>query len=89
MLQAQGLRARVEIRVNRIPVAMRKVKMGDLVLKHSTTSLKSTTVAGPSQMARSPAKNLLQESRGLTRQSPSPQRNAKRLRYVAGIVIKD
>ncbi|CAK7244624.1 MAG: hypothetical protein STHCBS139747_006168 [Sporothrix thermara] len=35
-LQAQGLRTRIEIRVNRIPMALRKLKMGDLLLKHST-----------------------------------------------------
>ncbi|KHJ33078.1 hypothetical protein EV44_g0911 [Erysiphe necator] len=34
-LQAQGLRTRVEIRVNRIPVAVRRLKMGDLLLKYS------------------------------------------------------
>ncbi|KAF4581185.1 Borealin-like protein [Ophiocordyceps camponoti-floridani] len=33
-LQAQGLRSRVEIRINRIPTALRKLKMGDLMLKH-------------------------------------------------------
>ncbi|KAK3191556.1 hypothetical protein K4F52_002371 [Lecanicillium sp. MT-2017a] len=33
-LQAQGLRSRVEIRVNRIPTSMRKMKMGDLLLKY-------------------------------------------------------
>ncbi|KAK5990947.1 hypothetical protein PT974_09222 [Cladobotryum mycophilum] len=32
-LQAQGLRSRVEIRVNRIPMALRKLKMGDLLVK--------------------------------------------------------
>ncbi|KAI6362820.1 hypothetical protein MCOR25_006084 [Pyricularia grisea] len=34
-LQAQGLRTRVEIRVNRIPMALRKAKMGDLVAKYT------------------------------------------------------
>ncbi|KPM45429.1 hypothetical protein AK830_g1084 [Neonectria ditissima] len=33
-LQAQGLRSRIEIRVNRIPMSQRKIKMGDLLLKH-------------------------------------------------------
>ncbi|KAF7550443.1 hypothetical protein G7Z17_g5716 [Cylindrodendrum hubeiense] len=33
-LQAQGLRSRIEIRINRIPVSLRKIKMGDLLLKH-------------------------------------------------------
>lgn len=32
-LQTQGLRSRIEIRVNRIPTSLRKVKMGDLLLK--------------------------------------------------------
>ncbi|KAJ9157785.1 Borealin-lik [Pleurostoma richardsiae] len=35
-LQAQGLRTRIEIRVNRIPMALRKAKMGDLLQKYST-----------------------------------------------------
>ncbi|TPX17467.1 uncharacterized protein E0L32_003110 [Thyridium curvatum] len=34
-LQAQGLRTRIEIRVNRIPMALRKAKMGDLLDKYS------------------------------------------------------
>ncbi|TQV95799.1 hypothetical protein V2A60_000972 [Cordyceps javanica] len=33
-LQAQGLRSRIEIRVNRIPTALRKMKMEDLLLKY-------------------------------------------------------
>ncbi len=33
-LQAQGLRSRVEIRVNRIPTSLRKMNMGDLLLKY-------------------------------------------------------
>ncbi|CAK7210753.1 hypothetical protein SCUCBS95973_000895 [Sporothrix curviconia] len=41
-LQAQGLRTRIEIRVNRIPMALRKLKMGDLLLKHSTEQQKPT-----------------------------------------------
>ncbi|OAQ72787.1 Borealin-lik [Pochonia chlamydosporia 170] len=34
-LQAQGLRSRIEIRINRIPMSLRKLKMGDLILKYS------------------------------------------------------
>ncbi|CAK7263885.1 hypothetical protein SEPCBS57363_000789 [Sporothrix epigloea] len=40
-LQAQGLRTRIEIRVNRIPMALRKLKMGDLLLKYSTDQQKA------------------------------------------------
>ncbi|KAI9764481.1 MAG: hypothetical protein M1840_008407 [Geoglossum simile] len=34
-LQAQGLRTRIEIRVNRIPVALRKANIGELLVKYS------------------------------------------------------
>ncbi|KAL6898133.1 Borealin N terminal domain-containing protein [Trichoderma evansii] len=34
-LQAQGLRSRVEIRLNRIPTALRKATMGELLLKYA------------------------------------------------------
>ncbi|OJD17411.1 hypothetical protein AJ78_02483 [Emergomyces pasteurianus Ep9510] len=37
-LQAQDLRARIERRINRIPVALRKAKMGDLLAKYSQTT---------------------------------------------------
>ncbi|VUC33819.1 unnamed protein product [Clonostachys rosea] len=34
-LQAQGLRSRIEIRINRIPMPLRKLKMEDLLLKYA------------------------------------------------------
>lgn len=34
-LQAQGLRSRIEIRINRIPMSLRKLTMGDLLSKCS------------------------------------------------------
>jgi Nbl1 / Borealin N terminal len=37
-LQVQDLRARIERRVNRIPVSSRKVRMGELLEKHSAAS---------------------------------------------------
>ncbi|ETS86753.1 hypothetical protein PFICI_00581 [Pestalotiopsis fici W106-1] len=49
-IQAQQLRSRVEMRVNRIPTAMRKLKMGDLMAKHSEpqkTRTRSPYVAKP------------------------------------------
>ncbi|SPN96691.1 uncharacterized protein DNG_00211 [Cephalotrichum gorgonifer] len=33
-LQAQGLRSRIEIRVNRIPISLRKMTMGDLLARY-------------------------------------------------------
>ncbi|KAE9373053.1 hypothetical protein N431DRAFT_337679 [Stipitochalara longipes BDJ] len=78
MHQAQVLRSRVEIRVHRIPMAMRKVNMGELLLKHSQGT-STSTAAGPSRVEkpRSPAKNLIQAEQ--SRVSPSPQRGHKRL----------
>ncbi|CZT07195.1 uncharacterized protein RAG0_12724 [Rhynchosporium agropyri] len=79
-LQAQGLRTRIEIRVNRIPMALRRAKMGDLHMKYSEGS-KSTTSTAISRAERlnSPHKNLLQTSQSNSRGSPSPQRAPKRL----------
>ncbi|OXV07993.1 hypothetical protein Egran_04244 [Elaphomyces granulatus] len=59
-LQVQDLRARIERRVNRIPVALRKATMGELLEKHNATS---RTAAGardfkkpmPSKAIRNPA----------------------------------
>ncbi|KAK8137719.1 Borealin-like protein [Apiospora sp. TS-2023a] len=45
-VQAQQLRSRVEMRVNRIPTSLRKAKMGELFAKHSEPQ--------PSRAARSP-----------------------------------
>jgi hypothetical protein len=86
MHQAQVLRSRIEIRVHRIPMAMRKVNMGELLLKHSQGASKSV-VAGSSKVekAKSPAKNLIQEEQ--SRASPSPQRGQKRLRYIPAFLI--
>ncbi|KAI0141352.1 Borealin N terminal-domain-containing protein [Pestalotiopsis sp. NC0098] len=49
-IQSQQLRSRVEMRVNRIPTALRKLKMGDLMAKHSgsqKTRARSPYVAKP------------------------------------------
>ena len=53
-LQANDLRARIERRVNRIPVSLRKVNMGELLEKH-TASLTQKHAASPSRKV-SPAK---------------------------------
>lgn len=82
MLQAQGLRTRIEIRVNRIPTGLRKAKMGDLLLKYNEA--KSNAIL-PGMTARggnmgSPSRNLLQENQRNARNSPSPMRQLKRHR---------
>ncbi|KAH6723613.1 Borealin N terminal-domain-containing protein [Leptodontidium sp. 2 PMI_412] len=77
-LQAQGLRTRIEIRVNRIPMALRRAKMGDLHAKYSNTSRPATT-ASRAEKINSPRKNLIQAEQSHSRASPSPQRAPKRM----------
>ncbi|CAG8976359.1 hypothetical protein HYALB_00006132 [Hymenoscyphus albidus] len=64
-LQAQTMRARLEIRINRIPVAMRNMNIGELAAQH--LALKQKSIAG------SPAKNRVEDIREKTRVSPSPR----------------
>ncbi|KAK5731846.1 hypothetical protein LTR17_011058 [Elasticomyces elasticus] len=68
-LQAQGLRTRLEMRVNRIPPAMRKRKMGDLVdeyaRKNEPKEPKEQTIA----VLKSPVKAVEVERKSLKRQS--------------------
>ncbi|KFY39934.1 hypothetical protein V495_05688 [Pseudogymnoascus sp. VKM F-4514 (FW-929)] len=84
MLQAQGLRTRIEIRVNRIPTGLRKAKMGDLLAKYNEAKTNSSNAILPGMTARganigSPSRNLLQENQRNARNSPSPMRQRKRL----------
>ncbi|KAK4187989.1 Borealin N terminal-domain-containing protein [Podospora australis] len=48
-IHAQSLRTRIEIRVNRIPVSLRKMKMGDLLAKYSSSSSEQTATAASSR----------------------------------------
>lgn len=91
MLQAQGLRTRVEIRVNRIPTALRRAKLGDLLLKYNEAKANPTSAILPGTMARggklgSPSRNLLQENQRNARHSPSPMRQLKRHRQAHSIL---
>jgi len=87
MMQAQGLRARIEIRVNRIPMALRRANMGELFSKHEdagkqqSMTTNSSTLVQATVMTNS-SKSLVQETQRNARQSPSPMRVAKRLRLV-------
>lgn len=53
-LQAQGLRTRIEIRVNRIPMALRKLTMGDLLLKHAADQQKPGAPKQTTTASRAP-----------------------------------
>jgi hypothetical protein len=80
-LQAQSLRMRLEMRVNRIPVALRKMTIGELLEKYEEGKENaSRRVASPAktisrvpQARLSPAKSALK---------PPQQRGTKRTRYI-------
>lgn len=72
-LQAQGLRSRIEIRVNRIPTALRKMKMGDLLLKY--LHQEQAAVRPPVPAKDVPSRTTKQNSR------PNTARSNKRVRY--------
>jgi Nbl1 / Borealin N terminal len=87
MMQAQGLRTRIEIRVNRIPMALRRANMGELFSKHREPGKQQSAIAVPSAVIRSAvvvasSKSIVQETQRSARQSLSPMRGAKRLRFV-------
>ncbi|KAG6041852.1 hypothetical protein E4U41_001012 [Claviceps citrina] len=69
-LQAQGLRSRIEIRINRIPMSLRKLTLGDLLQKYAEQE-QSRNVIRPSSVpvkdaALSPQKSLLAPARAPT-----------------------
>ncbi len=81
MLQAQGLRTRIEIRVNRIPMALRRANMGELFLKYAEKEAKRSSGSSARKKINSPTKNMIQAAQNQSRASPSPQRPSKRQRY--------
>jgi hypothetical protein len=83
MVQASILRARIVLRVNRIPSALRTAKMGDLYAKYHETAARNTQ-RSPQRIekAPSPHKCRMEDIRERTRASPSPQKPKKRVRYV-------
>jgi hypothetical protein len=80
MLQAQGLRTRIEIRVNRIPMALRKANMGELLLKYSENVTRPALATAQTSPAKLQSPSRVQQTQKYTRDSPLPQRGTKRLR---------
>ncbi|TVY46950.1 hypothetical protein LOCC1_G003233 [Lachnellula occidentalis] len=76
MLQSQGLRSRIEIRVNRIPTALRRANMGELLNKYSEAATKTANKSSQRVERNSPAK--MKQIQDQTRPSPSPQKPQKR-----------
>ncbi|KAK0363572.1 hypothetical protein LTR91_020360 [Friedmanniomyces endolithicus] len=69
-LQAQGLRTRLEMRVNRIPQALRQRKMGDLLAEHAEKARAKVTPAVPEKDP------LLEQAGSLVVRSPERERKS-------------
>ncbi|QPH00007.1 hypothetical protein C2857_003104 [Epichloe festucae Fl1] len=76
-LQAQGLRSRIEIRINRIPMSLRKLKIGHLLDKHAEQE-QSRDVSNPPPV---PAKDTPRSSpqRSLPARAQAVGRGYKRM----------
>lgn len=75
--QAEGLRTRVEFRVNRIPHALRKQKLGDLLKQYSDDSAKPSGNQSTASL-RSPLKES--QGSGKNHSPENSRRNNKRPR---------
>jgi hypothetical protein len=82
-LQAQGLRSRVELRVNRIPTSLRKVTMAELLDKYAKSTKTGGATAAVKGTTKAPARPPLEASKSTSRSmlSPGPSRGTKRNRY--------
>lgn len=89
-LQAQSLRTRLELRINRIPTSLRKVNMGDLYEKHQEgvkhpafrPAPTSAEAAKPSEAGVEPAKPQ-PPAKPIESKAAPRSRGLKRTRYVS------
>lgn len=79
-LQAQGLRSRIEIRLNRIPTALRKATMGDLLLKYAEQAQRAPSRPLPLPVKDLPLLPSPQKPIHQTTRAPQVGRAQKRLR---------
>jgi len=79
-LHAQSLRTRIEMRVNRIPVALRKLTMGELMERYEQQKLSAST-GGTMKSLKDSATSRPALSRSMTAAVPSFA-PAKRKRFV-------
>ncbi|KAK1769457.1 Borealin N terminal-domain-containing protein [Phialemonium atrogriseum] len=85
-IHAQSLRTRIEIRVNRIPLALRKARMGDLLMKYSEQQQKPGAAPTAVRNPPVPEKDIYPAGRAGLHRVPtssaplaSPSRPLKRL----------
>ncbi|KXX75382.1 hypothetical protein MMYC01_207494 [Madurella mycetomatis] len=80
-IHAQSLRTRIEIRVNRIPLSLRKFKMGDLLQKYSSEQQQKPNTAGPPVPAKDSLSSRPPSRRAPPITAPPSARPAKRLSH--------
>ncbi|KAI9676533.1 MAG: hypothetical protein M1817_000692 [Caeruleum heppii] len=79
-LQAQGVRTRIEIRVNRIPMAMRKMKMGELLAKCASEE-DSNEKDSPAESQKRPASTKSQVKDDSSPKARTAERAQKALQH--------
>ena len=84
-LHAQSLRTRIEIRVNRIPTSLRRMKMGDLLAKCSEDQQKKAARAVANRGPPVPEKDILPARAPASRPATAPTstRYANQMRYAS------
>lgn len=87
-IHAQSLRTRIEIRVNRIPLALRKLTMGELLQKYSAEQQQKPAevkgaARGPPVPAKDTAPSRAPARRALATTAPPLARPPKRPRFAA------
>ncbi|KFA64408.1 hypothetical protein S40285_01039 [Stachybotrys chlorohalonatus IBT 40285] len=86
-LQAQGLRSRIQIRINRIPTSLRKVKMGDLLLKYLEQEKRKAIRAPPPVPSKDrPAPS---PQHRIPHRAASPQRPGRPEKHSSDELIRD
>ncbi|MCJ1458461.1 hypothetical protein MMC28_008834 [Mycoblastus sanguinarius] len=86
-LQAQSLRTRIELRINRIPTSLRKANMGELYEKYLESESKQKEASEEARVA-APAKETVTAEKAIMteegiKSTPAPKtRGTKRTRYV-------
>ena len=82
-MQAQSLRSRIELRVNRIPTALRKTNMGELYAKYENSHNGEETTAAKGEPSKVPTVKLPLPEKTIQVKDAMPLkgRGKKRIRY--------
>lgn len=80
-LQAGDLRGRIERRINRVPVSLRKKKMGDLLETHNAAALRGAAAAAKKPISPVKSRNMtIDRAKGKSSNAGSPVWKTKQSR---------